>query len=359
MALKAIVVGTGFGCRIQVPALRAAGIEVVGLVGTDAARTEERAAHSAVPAWFTDLDQAIDRTGATVVAVAAPPHEHGPISRAALARGCHVLCEKPFAANLADAQAMLDAACASDLVHMLGHEFRFIPQRALCGRAIADGLIGEPRMISLIGFSSYVSSFADNLPGWWFDPARGGGWLGASGSHLVDQIRSEVGEFAEVSAGLPRVSGATTEVEDSFSVRFRLTNGAEGIIQQSAGTFGPPAGFFRVVGSKGTLWTEGDAVMLADAAGTRELDLPADLRLAYAPTASDDPRQQTIEWQFLAAIELAPYAQLCASFRAAIEGTAPPSPVAPATFADGVACMKVIDAIRQSSAGGGTLVAVA
>ena len=43
--LKALVVGTGFGCRIQVPALRGAGFEVIGLVGADAARTVERAAY--------------------------------------------------------------------------------------------------------------------------------------------------------------------------------------------------------------------------------------------------------------------------------------------------------------------------
>ena len=42
--LKAIVVGTGFGCRIQIPALRGAGFEVVGLVGSDPSRTAERAA---------------------------------------------------------------------------------------------------------------------------------------------------------------------------------------------------------------------------------------------------------------------------------------------------------------------------
>jgi hypothetical protein len=47
-SFKALVVGTGFGCRIQVPALRASGFEVVGLVGTDRERTAERAAANAV-----------------------------------------------------------------------------------------------------------------------------------------------------------------------------------------------------------------------------------------------------------------------------------------------------------------------
>ena len=59
MQLKALVVGSGFGCRIQVPALRGARFEVVCLVGADAARTCERAAANGVPLAFTDLAQAI------------------------------------------------------------------------------------------------------------------------------------------------------------------------------------------------------------------------------------------------------------------------------------------------------------
>src|SRR5262245_23150616 len=60
----ALVVGTGFGCRIHVPALRAAGFEVVGLVGTDADRTRRRAESNGVAQVFTDLNDAIARTGA-------------------------------------------------------------------------------------------------------------------------------------------------------------------------------------------------------------------------------------------------------------------------------------------------------
>src|SRR6266481_2485426 len=51
----ALVVGTGFGCRTHVPALRAAGFEVAGLVGADAERTRRRAESSDVPQAFTEL----------------------------------------------------------------------------------------------------------------------------------------------------------------------------------------------------------------------------------------------------------------------------------------------------------------
>src|ERR1700756_312931 len=92
----ALVVGTGFGCRIHVPALRAAGFDVVGLVGTNAERLARKAAENAVPAHFVDLDEAIARTGAKLVTVATTPATHAPLALKAIAHGCHVLCEKPF-----------------------------------------------------------------------------------------------------------------------------------------------------------------------------------------------------------------------------------------------------------------------
>ena len=97
--IPAIVVGTGFGCRIHVPALRAAGFEVVGLVGATPERLARRAEQNGIARTFTDLDQAIAATGAQVVAISAPPHTHAELTATAFARGCHVLCEKPFAAG--------------------------------------------------------------------------------------------------------------------------------------------------------------------------------------------------------------------------------------------------------------------
>src|SRR6516164_6388629 len=95
--IPALVVGTGFGCRVHVPALQAAGFEVVGLVGRNAERLARKAAELGIAATFTDLDQAITATGARLVTIATTPSTHAALTRQAIARGCHVLCEKPFA----------------------------------------------------------------------------------------------------------------------------------------------------------------------------------------------------------------------------------------------------------------------
>jgi predicted dehydrogenase len=358
-APRAVVVGTGFGCRIQVPALRGAGFDVAALVGTDAARTQERAELNGVPGAYTGMAEAIAGTGAELVAISTPPHTHAELSIAALEAGCHVLCEKPFSKDASDAGAMLEAAQKAGRVHMIGNEFRYVPQRATVARAIAEGMIGEPRHATFIQYISFLTDFADVFPEWWFDPAQGGGWLGASGSHLVDQVRSWLGEFESVSASLGSVTMQRGPVDDSFSVRFRLENGAEGILQQTSGAYGPMSEMTRVAGSKGTIWMDGMAVRIADADGERELPVPSDLALPEPPPLTEDPRQERPDWQAMAYVEIAPYTELAKSLLAAIRGEPSPSSVPPASFADGLANMQVMDAIRASAADGGAKVEVA
>ena len=349
-AISALVVGTGFGCRVHVPALRASGIAVVGLVGSDPERTARRARQSDVAAHFTDLDAAIERTGATLVTVATPPATHCELVLKAIARGCHVLCEKPFAFDADQGRRMLDAAEAAGVVHMIAHEFRWLADRALFGRAIADGLIGEPRFLVLDQFIPFCADPATRLPHWWFDRAAGGGWLGAGGSHLLDQIRAWLGEFVSVSGRLFLVSDRETEADDSYSLRFRLANGVEGSMQQSAGAWGPMTTMWRCAGRKGTVWTEGGKVLVADKTGTRELAVPADLALPPPPPPADPGSSRR-----LSHFEMGPFTRLCEALRAAIEGAPAASAVPVPTFADGLAAMRVIDAIRASSAAGGAL----
>jgi predicted dehydrogenase len=349
----ALVVGTGFGCRIHVPAMRAAGFEVVGLVGTDLERTRRRAESSGIAQVFIDLDAAIERTGAKVVTVATPPHTHGSLALTAIARGCHVLCEKPFAKDANEARTLLAAAERAGIVHLMGHEFRWTPDRALFARTIAEGVIGKPKLAIVASSLGLVASPDAKMPRWWFDEGAGGGWLGAQGSHIIDHVRMSLGEFTSLSAMLPTVSAREGGVaEDSYSVRFQMANGVEGILQHTAGAWGPPAAMTRVSGTEGTVWIDNGTVKVADRNGARDLPVPEDLVLPPPPPPSDDPRHR------FSGIELGAFTRLCEALRAAMEGRPVPKAVPVPTFADGLACMEVLDAIRKSAAGGGALVRI-
>lgn len=343
--IPALVAGSGFGLRTHVPALRAAGFEVVGLVGANAERTARRAAKAGIAATYTDLDEAISRSGAQLVSIATPPHTHAALALTAIARGCHVMCEKPFTLDIAEAKKVVAAAERAGIVNVLGHEFRWAPDRALIAQAIRDGRIGAPRFASLISYLPLLADPAAPMPEWWFDADRGGGWLGAHGSHLIDQVRDWLGEFTAVSAALPTVSAREGGAEDSYVLRFELANGVQGVMQHTAGAWGAPASFTRVAGTLGTLSSDGASVKLADRDGERALELPPALQLPAVEGGA-------------ANVGLAAFTRLFETMRARMEGQPDPSSVKVPTFADGLKGMQVMAAIRQSAAQGGALVAV-
>jgi predicted dehydrogenase len=349
----AVVVGTGFGCRVHVPALRNAGFTVHALVGRDAARTQRRAERLGIPQVCTSLGDALALDGIDAVTIATPPDTHAALAIEACGAGRHVVCEKPFALDAREAADMLDAAERAQVMHLVGHEFRWSPDRALVARAIVQGAIGEPRTFSLVSFVPMVADPDAAVPRWWFDGARGGGWLGASGSHIVDQLRTWFGEFASVSATLPTVSAREGGAEDSFVIRVTTRSGVEGVIQQTAASWSPQAlGISVIAGTDGTIEVTTDGVFCSDRTGRRLLEVPADLALPAPPTLSDDPRERYTH------LELGPYTRLAEALRAGVEGRDANAVVPLPTFADGLAEMQVIDAIRASAAAGGALVSL-
>jgi predicted dehydrogenase len=298
------------------------------------------------------LAEALALPDVQAVTIAAPPAAHAALAIEACDAGRHVICEKPFAIDGAEAEAMVAAAERAGVTALVGHEFRWSPDRALAARALADGLIGEPRLATFVQYVPLVADPEARVPEWWFDAARGGGWLGASGSHIVDQARCWFGELASVSATLPTVA-ARSGAEDSFVVRASSRSGVEIVLQQTAASWTPGvAGMTVVAGTEGTLEVDGAGVWCSDRSGRRLLPVPDDLALPASPEASDDPRHRYTH------LELGPYTRLCEALRAGIDGRPVESSVPVPTFADGLACMRVLDAIRVSARAGGAVVTV-
>ncbi len=353
------VVGTGFGCFTHVRALRAAGFDVRALVGRDPTRTAARAAAFGVPRAATDLTAVLEDPAVVAVTVATPPATHCALATAALEAGRHVLCEKPMAADAAEARRLLATAESSGLVHLLGTEFRYDAGQALLARAVADGAVGRPRLATWLLHVPVLVEAGAEVPEWWADAGAGGGWFTAHGSQWIDQVRVTVGEFAAVSASLLHVVERPMTADDGFVVHFRLTNGCVGTLQSTASDRGILVET-RVTGSEGTAWIDGvgDTVRVADATGVRRLEVPGSLRGPAAPALPEGAVQTAYEVMTTFGVEYAPYVRLAGAFRALIEGGALEGP-APATFADGVAQMEVVDAVRRSAAAGGAWTEVA
>ncbi len=354
-ALGAVVVGTGFGVFTHLRALRNAGIEVRALVGRDAAKTQARAHLLEVPRACTSLRDALSDPAIQIVTIATPPATHAALVHEAVAAGRHVLCEKPFAMNLAEAQGMLAAAERAGIVHVLGVEFRFATVHELMRRTIASGAIGVPRQALFAWLVPFLSHPSAQTPPWWEDETQGGGFLGAWGSHLIDQVRVTLGEFVSVSARLQTLSGKPgMSADDSFTAQFRLAGGLEGVFVESMAAPGDMFGIVRVSGSEGAMWVEGvqgEELWVADRQGNKQrVAVPPELVLPPpVPFPHSELMQTAYEQAHAFGTDLAPYTRLVERMKARIEGRGLPDSPPLATFRDGVAGQAVIDAMRLSA----------
>ena len=136
-------------------------------------------------------------------------------------------------------------------------------------------------------------------------------------------------------------------------VHFRMRNGTVGVMQSTAGDWGVLVET-RVTGSRGAAWIEGvgATVKVAGPDGVRTEPLPHGLAGEAAPVLPEGAVTTAYERMITFGVEYGPYTHLAAAFRDLIAGKELTGP-RPATFADGVAQMAVLEAIMESATADG------
>lgn len=360
--IGAVVVGTGFGLFTHVRALRDAGFEVRAIVGRNRERTAERSAPLGIPVASDNLEQLLaDDPAIQLVTVATPPHAHFTPVMQAIAAGRAVMCEKPFARDLDQAREMLAAAEKAGVVHALGAEFRFDSAQALLRRSVKEGLIGEPLMFSRI-YQQPGQGEEEPLADWWTDAGQGGGFLGAFGTHMIDQVLSTLGPITAVSAILRKLSTTrpTMTSDDYYNVQFVTQSGCRGVIEAAMSFPGPFVMATKVAGTKGAAWVQSGAsfgdpeeVWLKDTNGSRRIEMPSELvNAAPEPFPVTSLIQTEMDRWHTQGFDVAPYAKLFGQMKARITGVEPPLPEPGGTFRDAAAGQAVLDAARRSAAEG-------
>jgi predicted dehydrogenase len=182
--------------------------------GVQAARAQLGWQHAA-----TDWREIVDSPLIDIVDIVTPTDSHAEIAIAALQNGKHVLCEKPLALNLKQAQAMLTAAQKSRTVHMVCHNYRRVPAIALAKRMIHEGTLG--RLFHFRARYAQDRLVDPDFPlDWRLQKETSGSGVHADiNSHIIDLGRYLVGEFTEVCGltntfiherPIPDTSGKTT-----------------------------------------------------------------------------------------------------------------------------------------------------
>jgi predicted dehydrogenase len=231
---NAAVVGAGFIGRVHLEAIRRLGhIRIRALADPELEKAKRLGAEFSVERVEPDFGAILEDPAIDAVHVGTPNHLHFPVAKAALEAGKHVLCEKPLATSVADAQALVAAAAAAGRRAGLCHNLRYYPvvqhMRQLC----AAGELGEILVVQ--GTYSQDWLLYDTDWNWRVTSAQGGP------SRAMADIGSHWFDMAEHVTGL-RVSALCADLQTFHKTRKR----PKAAIETFAGKF-PPAGEYDEV----------------------------------------------------------------------------------------------------------------
>ncbi|MGD0967279.1 MAG: Gfo/Idh/MocA family oxidoreductase [Candidatus Aquilonibacter sp.] len=201
--------GTGFGVKAHLPALLAhPRFEVVALASPTSAKAI--AAERKIPHAFASAEEMIEGCELDAITIASPPFTHRDAVLAALDAGLHVMCEKPFALNVEEAEEMVAASRDAGTACGIAHEFRFVPQRQAIKELIVNGHLNPLREVEITHLTTFLREDSTaRQRGWWFEREKGGGMANAIFSHLIDGANWAVGRAPHKTYGFLRTANKT------------------------------------------------------------------------------------------------------------------------------------------------------
>ncbi|QKS18395.1 Gfo/Idh/MocA family oxidoreductase [Curtobacterium sp. Csp2] len=355
--------------------------EMAVVVGRDAERTEAARRQYGWQAASTDWRRVVADPDIDVVDVVSPGSSHVEVAIAALEAGKHVLCEKPLANTVAEAEAMTaaaESAAARGVRAMVGFSYRRVPAIALARQLVQDGRIGAVRQVRALYLQDWLAD-AEGPMTWRLDKAlAGSGSLGDIGAHAIDLVEhvtsaqlstvsgtleTFVHERPLMAEGVGLSGTASSErgqvtVDDAAFFLGRLSGGA------ADGAIGTFEATRYATGRKNGLTLE-----VSGSEGAIQFDLESmnELRLyeSSAPAGEQGFRRILVtepEHPWMAAWwptgHLIGYEhtfshQVTDFVRAIVAGTDPQP-----SFADGLHVQRVLDAVERSAADGSAWTAI-
>ena len=171
---------------MHIEALRRLGVNVRGVIDASPELAEAAAARLGLPVAYPDLEAALADPEVDIIHVTSPNQYHYPQVKAILAAGKHVICEKPLAVTSDESRELVSLAAASDRITAVNFNIRFYPLNQHARRMVADGELGDVRLITGHYFQDWL--LLDTDWNWRLEPDKGGTLraVGDIGSHWID-----------------------------------------------------------------------------------------------------------------------------------------------------------------------------
>lgn len=224
------------------------GAELVATVDVDGERAKAVAEKYGVPNAYTSIDEAIAAGGIDAVDICLPTWLHKEAAVKAAQAGLHVLCEKPMAVSLEDADAMIEAAKAAGVTLMVAQCRRWDNFWGAVDKALKSGVIGGPVVWR------DVSGIPGPAPAWFYARDKGLGPLVDGAIHNYDFARVMFGEASWVFASTHNFKDVTAPDTGIAIVRFE-----KGDELQLTWSWGLPQGSYAtraldIMGPEGVLY---------------------------------------------------------------------------------------------------------
>ena len=327
------LIGYGLGGRaFHAPYVGATpGLTLRGVVSRDAAKVQADLPGMQV---LPDVAALLAEPGIDLVVVSSPDALHAEHALAALDAGKHVLVDKPFATDIADARAVMQRAAEVGRMLTVFHNRRWDADFLTLRGIVADDLLGD-----IVQFESRFDRWRPNVAPTWKEARPGGAWLDL-GPHLVDQALQLFGTPTSVSADLATFRPGAPAV-DYFQVVLRYPG--RRVVLQSGKLVADHGLRFAVHGTRGS-WTK------------QGVDPQEAATVAGRVPGGADWGEDTVRGQFTddaGQVTALPnvrgdYRLFWSALAAAIRG-AGPNPVLPE---DAIAVMTILDAALRSAEAG-------
>jgi predicted dehydrogenase len=365
--IRVAIFGIGFMGRVHTEALRRLGnIEVVGVAGRTADAARKFADTLGIPRATGDYHDLLADADIDAVHICAPNALHAPMANAAMRAGKHVLCEKPLASSVAEAESMLALAQEKNLANCTLYNVRAYPQLQNLRRMREAGLFGEIYVVQ--GTYSQDWLLYDTDWNWRIEsgPSRTFADIGTHWCDLAEHVtgkkmtslcadlqtfhktrkkpRHSVETFAGKTLRAAEYDEVSIDTEDFGAMMFAMgeTRGSLTVSQVSGGRKNRL--FIEIFGSK------------ASAAWNAET--PEELWIGHR----DGPNEISIKDAVMMSPEAASYTdlpgghaegypdtfkQVFRRFYRRVEDSS--APIEYPTFVDGIRQMRVLDAVLESS----------
>ena len=332
------LIGCGFIAEIHAECFTGfiPGARIEAVVGRNKERTKAFAEKFDVPRSFTNIEEALALDAIQIVDLCAPNFLHSEMTIAAAQAGKHVICEKPLAMNLTEADEMIAACERAKVKLMYAEELCFAPKYVRAKALVDEGALGDVYLVKQS--EKHFGPHAD----WFWDAERsGGGAMMDMGCHAFEFFRWVLGKpkVRSVYSHMGTyVHGGKTEGDDNSIAIVEFEGGAVGLAEESWARQGGMDDRAEIYGSRG--------VTYADLLHGNALETYSEVGYGYAM----EKAPETQGWSFTVYEEAWNYGfpQELDHFIACVrDGTEPLE-----TGRDGRAVLEVIMAAYESAATG-------